>query len=316
MIINDALLTAVYQNLNMAFRRGLDSAPPPVWQRYATRVPSSTTTEIYPWLKAIPGMREWLGARQWNNLSSGAYSLTNRDWENTIAVGRNDLEDDRIGIYAPAAESLGMEARIHPDVLMAATVEAGDVALCWDGQPYFDTAHPEDSDVVGGTTYSNLFDTAAGTASPLTEANLAARWATFAGYNKESGEPLGLVPDTMMVGSDLAITAGRILNMQTVASASPAGGGSANIQQSNPLQGLVNLVVNPYLTDTGYWYLMVTNRAIKPFLFQERKAANMLVRMDQPNDPEVFNNKTYLYGVDGRYAGGYSFAQLCVRCGP
>lgn len=314
MVINHANLTLIFQNLNMAFMRGLSDGPPPLWQKYATEVPSTTREEIYPWLKAIPGMREWLGPRVFNNLSSSSYRLTNKDWEDGIAVDANDIKDDRVGLYAPLVQELGVQARVHPDKLMAQILEAGRTTACWDGQFFFDTDHPQDADNPAGTTYSNYYATDGTDASShaFSESTLAKLWQKFAEFKKENGDPMGLVPDTVMVPPALAIAATRVLNMTFVASGAAAGGGSNSIMQENPLKGLVDLVVNPYLTSSTKWYLMKCKGTIKPLILQMRERADKLVRKDQETDDNVFLERKYLYGVAGRYAGGYTFPQLAI----
>lgn len=315
MIINPTVLTEVYRSMNAAYRKGfLGDSPAPVWNQFATEIPSTTREEIYPWLKSIPGMREWLGQRVKNNLSGAQYRLKNRKWENTIEVSREDIEDDRIGLYAPIAEQLGVEARVHLDVFMAQVVEAGTTTTCWDGQFFFDTDHPQDADNPGGTTYTNYYATAGTEGNhALSESTLGKLWQKGAEFKKENGEPIGITFDTIMVPPALSITARRILNSTFVASANPAGGGSAGVVQSNTLHGLVDVIDNPYLTSTTAWYLMVTKRPLKPFILQMHTRADKLTRRDRDEDDNVFNEDVYAYGVRGRYAGGYSFPQLCIK---
>ena len=50
------------------------------------------------------------------------------------------------------------------------------------------------------------------------------------------------------------------------------------------------------------WFLLETKMMQKPIIFQERMKADRIVRMDREDDPEVFNRKKYLYGVDCRDA--------------
>jgi len=57
------------------------------------------------------------------------------------------------------------------------------------------------------------------------------------------------------------------------------------------------------------WFLLDTSRSIRPLIYQERKQPNF-VRMDNPNDPNVFHKKEFLYGVDGRWNTGYGLWQL------
>ena len=57
------------------------------------------------------------------------------------------------------------------------------------------------------------------------------------------------------------------------------------------------------------WFLLCTNRALRPVIYQERKAFDF-VSMDDPNDQNVFNRKEYVYGVDGRSNVGFGFWQF------
>lgn len=56
-------------------------------------VPSVSRDESYKWLGQIPRMREWVGEREIQNLSASDYTIKNKDFELTIAVPRNDIED-------------------------------------------------------------------------------------------------------------------------------------------------------------------------------------------------------------------------------
>lgn len=56
-------------------------------------VPSVSREENYKWLGQIPRMREWVGEREIQNLSASDYTIKNKDFELTIAVPRNDIED-------------------------------------------------------------------------------------------------------------------------------------------------------------------------------------------------------------------------------
>ncbi|MBK1868261.1 Mu-like prophage major head subunit gpT family protein [Aestuariivirga sp. YIM B02566] len=58
------------------------------------------------------------------------------------------------------------------------------------------------------------------------------------------------------------------------------------------------------------WFLLDTSRPLLPLIFQERKKADRLDRLDDPTDPNVFHKKEFIYGVDGRYSAGYGFWQL------
>ena len=57
------------------------------------------------------------------------------------------------------------------------------------------------------------------------------------------------------------------------------------------------------------WFLMSTNSALKPIIYQERQKPNF-VALDNPMDANVFFNKEFLYSVEGRNNTGYGFWQM------
>lgn len=57
------------------------------------------------------------------------------------------------------------------------------------------------------------------------------------------------------------------------------------------------------------WYLFDTTKVIKPFIFQKRQDYKF-VALDNPDDPNVFNKKEYVFGVDARCNVGFGLWQL------
>jgi phage major head subunit gpT-like protein len=73
--------------------------------------------------------------------------------------------------------------------------------------------------------------------------------------------------------------------------------------------GAVTSVAN---TDGGSgtpWFLIDDRRALKPILLQMRRDFEF-VAMDRLTDENVFTNKEFVYGVDGRMNVGYGFWQM------
>lgn len=58
------------------------------------------------------------------------------------------------------------------------------------------------------------------------------------------------------------------------------------------------------------WFLLDVRQALKPLIYQERKAFGTLVRMDRDDDQNVFMKKQFLYGLDGRANVGFGFWQM------
>lgn len=141
LIVNRANLTSLYQGFKTNFTAGLGQATSRL-NLIATTVTSTTGTEVYPWLGEMPGMREWIGDRQINNLAQHKYSITNKDYEDTVSVPRNAIEDDQFGVFSPMFMGMGQAVTVHPDQLAFPLLKAGFTTPCYDGQYYFDTDHP------------------------------------------------------------------------------------------------------------------------------------------------------------------------------
>lgn len=140
LIITPASLQSLQQAFNAAFKMGLGSVKT-TWEQIAMRVPSSAKTENYGWMKDLPGMREWVGQRVIHNLEAAGATLTNKSYEHTIGVDRDDIDDDRLGIYTPMFAMQGEIVAAHPDSLVWGLLPTGFATKGFDGQYYFDTDH-------------------------------------------------------------------------------------------------------------------------------------------------------------------------------
>lgn len=149
MIINQTNLSGVYTALNTIFNSAFEGAPT-YHEKVAMVVNSNSRSNDYKFMLQFPMLREWIGDRQIRSLAAGHFEITNKDYEATVEIDRNDIEDDQLGVYNPVVAEMGRAARQHPDVLLAALLAAGFATACYDGEYFFDTDHP-----VGISTQSN-----------------------------------------------------------------------------------------------------------------------------------------------------------------
>ncbi len=140
-VITPAVIDAMNKGFNATFQKGLASFTSLVPQ-IATIVNSTSSEEIYGWLGDIPKLREWIGDRQIKALAAKGYSIKNRKFEGTIGVSRDDIEDDKLGLYGPRIEMLGQSAAQHPDEILFELINAAFSTNCFDGQFFFDSDHP------------------------------------------------------------------------------------------------------------------------------------------------------------------------------
>lgn len=158
MIINKFNLSALFVAFQAAFNSGLGQAPSN-YLKIATVVPSTTKSNEYGWLGKFPKMRKWVGDRVVNGMMTHGYSIKNEPFELTVGVGRDDIEDDNIGIYTPMMTELGQAAGENPDELVFGLLADGHQTLCYDGQNFFDTDHPViGEDGITVASQSNLDD--------------------------------------------------------------------------------------------------------------------------------------------------------------
>lgn len=141
LIINATNLKTLYTAYNAAFQGGLGSVKP-MYERVATTVPSSTSSNEYGWMGQFPMLREWLGDRVVHGIQAHSYSIKNKPFELTIGVDRDSIEDDQYGVFTPMFTEMGRSTAAHPDHLVWPLLKAGFNTLCYDGQNFFDTDHP------------------------------------------------------------------------------------------------------------------------------------------------------------------------------
>jgi len=301
--ITPSVLDATYTGFDLRFQQGKKTAAP-WYTRISTTVPSNTGSNTYAWLKSIPGYRKWVGERVFHSLVSKGTVLVNDDYENSISVPRNAVEDEQIGIFGASFEMMGMQAAKLPDKVLAKVLKEGNTTVHYDGQPFFHNSHPVDPDDTSKGTYSNNK-----TSFALTSDNYGASRAEMAALVDEGGNPMGLIPDLLVVPPQLEDTAKRILSNDYLGRAI----GSAAASDNNIHKGTADWLMIPELADQpDVWYLLVTKLPIRPFIFQDRKAPTMFPKVAS-TDPNVLLHKEFWYLSDARCAGGYAFPFLGRR---
>ena len=287
MIINPQNLRGIYTAFNTLFTQAFDGQKP-TYEKIATVVPSTTESETYAWLGDIPGMREWVGDREIQNLTGSDYTIKNKDFELTVGVDRNAIEDDKIGLYRPSIQMLGESAAMHPDELVYELLASGFTALCYDGKAFFAADH-----VVGKNAVSNKL-----TDKLTPEAYKTAR-AMMMNFKNSKGRSLGLVPDLLVVPPALEDAARDILVADFVNGT------------KNTMQGTADIHVEPRLKSDSAWFLLCTKRPIKPLIYQQRKKAKFVSKTAETDD-NVFMSKKFLYGADSRGNAGFAFWQMAI----
>jgi phage major head subunit gpT-like protein len=156
MIINPANLELAFKGFKTVYTDAYNKTPV-LYENIAMTVPSSGRDETYGWIGQFPRMREWLtGERQVKDLEAFRYTITNRKFESTVSLQREDFADDRFGVFKPMFAEMGQTARQHPDELIFSLLATGFSTVCFDGQFFFDTDHPSVDAAGAAITVSNM----------------------------------------------------------------------------------------------------------------------------------------------------------------
>jgi phage major head subunit gpT-like protein len=295
MLVNAQSVNQIFIGLQAIYNNAFEAAPSQ-WERIAMLVPSTGREELYAWLDRFPRMSKWIGDKNVKALKAHGYTVVNDDFEATVEVDRNDIEDDKLGIYAPQAQNAGYSAKQLPDEIIFDLVNNAFVKTCYDGQYFFDTDHP-----VGRGVTSNRFSL------PLTIAGQAAVISTYGAVRTsmrkvqdDEGRPLNITPNILLVPPALEDIANALMTNDRLNDGMP-----------NPAKGTATVVCDARLTSDSAWFLLDTTKPIKPFVYQQRKAPVFVQQVD-PEADDVFMRKKFKFGAEARAAGGFGFWQLAA----
>ncbi|HEY1029757.1 MAG TPA: Mu-like prophage major head subunit gpT family protein [Pseudomonas sp.] len=137
MDLTSANMQALFRAYNTHFQRGFAElgGDTELYRLFCTIVPSTTAVEVYPWLKELAQLREWVGDRVYHGLEAGEFFIKNRKFELSYAINRDAIEDDTYGIYGPMFAGFGRSTAEHPNALSAEMLAAN--PKCYDGSPLF-----------------------------------------------------------------------------------------------------------------------------------------------------------------------------------
>jgi len=297
--VNRSLLNAARTGFQSIFNEVFeDMKEGEFWSKVATRVDSTGRGEEYDWLGDIPAVREFVGERQIGDLKAYQYSLVNKKYEATIGVLREDIEDDKLGLYAPQVRRLATRIMQHKDKVIGDALKNGFSETCYDGQYFFDTDHEINGASVsntGGGTGTNwfvlctkepvkplimqvrldpeftamdnsddeeafmqdvyrygvrdrkragygLWQMAYGSKDTLNQANLKTAIQAIREFTDNKGEPLGLVPDTLVVPPSLMWTAKKLLEHEFLSD------GAGAFTDNETKGALENLIVTAWVS--------------------------------------------------------------------
>lgn len=293
------VVTALATSLKTIFNSAFEAAPSQ-WADVAMEVPSNGASNTYAWIEKFPKLRKWLGDKVVNQLKGHAYTIVNDDFEATVEIDRNDIEDDNIGIYKPQAQMAGESSKQWPDDLVFTTLTGGFTEKCYDQNTFYAINH----EVGEGKTkklVSNRLDVA------LNADTLAGAKASYGkartmmrSMKDNEGRPLNLNPNLLVVPPALEDVANALMTVDKLEDGKP-----------NPYKGTAKVLVVGWLATDTEWHLLDASKAIKPIIYQPRKKPIFVQQTDTSSDA-VFMRKKFKFGAEARGAAGFGLWQMAV----
>jgi phage major head subunit gpT-like protein len=294
-VVNAGTLIALQKSFRALYQESYDAITPS-WPKIAMEAPSTHASENYQWLGALPKMREWLGEKIFKKLTGFQYTIVNKDWESSVDVDRNKIEDDSVGIYRPAFQQLGVEGKNHPDQRLSEVRELGITEKCYDESFFYVITHK----IGKSGTMSNLL-AGTGVTVDKVRADFFSAKAAFRKFKDDQGKPfikkMGNLQLQATIPADLEKVFDELNN--------PAPGATT---PKTP----IDYVIDPYLTDANDWYLDYTGGVVKPFIFQVRKQPTF-VGIESPEAESVFMSRQFKFSCEARHDVGYGMWQYSIK---
>ena len=297
--IPDLLLPGLRAEFAQAYRSELDTS---VAERIATIISTTMPAQKYAWLGSVPPMREFTDERRPSGLSANTVTIEDKTFESTIAVERKAVEDDQLEMIRLRVRDLAFRVAAHRQQIVVQALTDGFTNAGYDGSALFSTSHP-----VNGGTFSNR------STSALSATALASAISTMMTVPDDSGTPMGIVPDTLVVGPAQQWNALELVESPVVVYKGNATDNAPSTPYKNALAGRLNVVVSPFLqgTSANYWFLLDTKRPIRAVILQQRSDVPVeFTALEGGSGSEAaFMRDRYYYGVRGRYNVGLGLWQ-------
>jgi len=294
MDINRANMQALFTGYNRIFMDAFQSYVDTTYAQFVGEVNAGTNQIDMPMLEQLTGMREWQDVRQIKNLKSEKLTIKARYFEDTVGVKREDVEDDQYGLYNSLFQTMAMNAANLPNDITNELLAAAGSAKWLDGAAFFGTSRK-----YGKETISNR-----GTAA-LSYESFNTAYDTMRTYKGHGGKPLGVKPNLLLHGPSLRTVVADVIKAPFRAVKVD----DAAVTMPNPNANLVTPIEVDGITNSD-WFLLDARKPFKPIIMFMRKRPNRLIRLDREEDENVFMNRQFIYGTDGRAEVAFAMPHL------
>jgi phage major head subunit gpT-like protein len=291
-------LVTLRKGLKASFIKAFNNAEDPAdVMPFIMETESTSNKEDYGWLGQSPSLTEWVDERKLKSLNEFEYEIVNKDYEATLSIDRNAIMDDQLGNVRVRIDDLGRKARIHPRKLFFETLVAGEVELCYDGQPFFSASHEEGDSGV----QSNIVTGTGVTLSALSD-DLDTCEARLLSFKDDTGEPWNEGEVLMGIVCPVQLKR-KFENLNTLAQIN---------NSSNSMQGRISQITySSRLTDVNDYYVSDISEGMKAIIKQNRM--NPVFDSMEADSTDGFMKKKFAYGINYRVGFGYGLWQKMVK---
>jgi phage major head subunit gpT-like protein len=232
------------------------------WQRVANQLIMNAKSIDLVDLGAAPMPVENKGKPQYQDFIEKNLTVKPRDWELSVWISYNAVQDDQTGTLEGRVRSAGRNFQRHINNRVFTILNAGDgstYGLCYDGQYFFDSDH-----VDKGAAYQTAQDNVSALALSLD--NFETVFVASQAFKDDQGEEQGYMYDLLVVPPALERIAAQITGNREAYD-------TAN-REVNPYAGKLGYIVTPKFDSTA-WALIASNEPIKPLIVAMREQPNL-----------------------------------------
>lgn len=220
------------------------------------------------------------GEHEQGDFSVYKVTYTPAKYERGVNFTWEMLINDDLGAFRNIGRELGLAARQTINDFVIGLIR--DNLPIYDGKALFHGSHGN----IGS--------------SALSEGSLSAAITAMRQQKSEKGNPLNIEPGFLLVPPELEFTARKLVNSTLVP------GGSTN--DINVLRGMVEVLVEPLLTDSNNWYLVAKPSSIATIemgFLGGRETPEILIKEDFERDVIWYKGRLVFGGAVLDYRGFY-----------
>lgn len=250
------------KGIQARFLRGIATTAVSILAPFFDETKSDSNKETYVLFNHFGVIKEWLDEVDFSFLEDFDYEIKNKDWQNGFIVDRNTLDDSRKTLGNDVEREINFSLNSwtnFPDKLVSALIESGETSKGFDGSFFFAATHPK----LSGTTAIKNLSSGTGVTLTAVAANLSAAMVLLRGFKAKNGDPFNYNPKFLcMIPAHLEWIFRELKNSTQLL--------SGGVAITNIYKDAFDFIVNDYISGNS-WYIVNTNSAMKPFIYQTRK---------------------------------------------